>query len=61
MSHNVKLILLNFVNDYTYRPTTYEEWKEHFEAVFEKMTGSKRTPKDIVVAYYDVAGCWSKE
>ena len=58
---NVKLVLLNFANDFTYRQNTVEEWKKHYEDVFSKMTGDKNTPKDVIVVYCDVKPEWNKE
>lgn len=52
---NVKLILLNFVDDYTYRPTSIEEWHEHCEKVFKRMTGDKNPPEDVIVINFSVA------
>ena len=51
---NVKLVLLNFVNDYTRKPTSTEEWKDHFQQVFKVMTGSEAIPQDVIMIYHDV-------
>lgn len=51
---DVKLILLNIVRDYTYRPTDLEDWKTHYSDVFQIMTGSERPPSDVLIIYYDV-------
>lgn len=56
---NVKLVLLNFANDFTYRQNTVEEWKKHYEDVFSIMTGDKNTPKDVIVVYCDVKPEWN--
>ena len=55
---NVKLVLLNFVNDYTYRPTEQPDWQNHYRKVFKKMTGQTGVPDDVLVVYYDVGGNW---
>lgn len=51
---NVKLVLLNFVNDYTKKPTLTEEWKDHYRKVFKVMTGSEAIPKDVIMIFHDV-------
>lgn len=45
----VKLVLLNFAEDYTYKPTTEDEWKEHYKKVFRDMTGNENPPEDVIV------------
>ena len=50
----VKLVLLNFVDDYTYIPTSEEEWKKHYENVFIKMLGKKDIPDDTLIICFDV-------
>lgn len=51
---NVKLVLLNFVDDYTYRPTSKLEWEEHYRLVFKEMTACENAPNDVSVIYIDV-------
>ena len=59
---NVKLVLVNFVNDYTTKyGAPIEQWKEHCGGVFKAMTGSSDIPEDVIMVYYDVAGKWEKE
>lgn len=56
----VKLVLLNIVYDITHddsKRTQLEEWKKHYEEVFEKMTGSKETPKDVIMLYFHCGFC----
>lgn len=53
---NVKLVLLNFVEDITYKSTTEEDWIEHYKEVFEVMTGSQEVPDDVIVVYFKVRG-----
>lgn len=50
----VRLVLLNFVDDYTYISTSEEEWKEHYENVFMEMLGKKVVPDDTLIIYFDV-------
>jgi hypothetical protein len=50
----VKLVLLNFVEDYTHRPTSEEKWQNHYKEVFKKMTGNENTPKDVLVINFHV-------
>lgn len=52
----VKLVLLNFVDDITYQKTTEEQWKEHYEMVFKEMTGSSDVPEDVLLVNYKVSG-----
>jgi len=50
----VKLVLLNFVDDFTYKPTSNEDWENHYKEVFKDMTGSENTPVDVIVINYSV-------
>ncbi len=50
----VKLVLLNFVEDKTYKPTSENEWQEHYKEVFHEMTGDERAPKDVIVINFSV-------
>lgn len=50
----VRLVLLNFVDDYTYISTSEEKWKEHYENVFMEMLGKKVVPDDTLIIYFDV-------
>lgn len=56
---NVKLVLLNFVNDYTYRSTELADWKEDYKSVFAAMTGAENIPDDVIVMYCDVKPTWT--
>lgn len=51
---HVKLLLINFTDDMTYLPTTEEDWKRHYEKVFEEMTGEKKIPSDVRCIYLSV-------
>ena len=51
---SVKLVLLNFVNDEKYRPTTEDEWVEHYKSVWFDMTGKEMHPQDVIVVNFDV-------
>ena len=51
----VKLVLLNFVNDQKYKPTTECEWLEHYENVWFEMIGRRSAPQDVIVINYDVS------
>ena len=46
---NVKLVLLNIVDDPTYIQTSEEQWNEYYESVFTHMIGSKEIPEDIII------------
>lgn len=50
----VRLILLNFVDDFTYKPTTLLEWEKHYRDVFKEMTGHESEPTDLKKIYYSV-------
>lgn len=50
----VKLVLLNFVDDYTYIPTSEEKWKEHYKSVFIEMLGKEDVPDDTLIINFDV-------
>lgn len=50
----VKLVLLNIVGDYTYKPTSEDEWKNHYKDVFTQMTGSNMAPAGVIVVNYPV-------
>ena len=57
---NVKLVLLNVVDDITHNKslrTKLDKWTKHYEEVFEKMTGSKETPKDVIMLYFHCGFC----
>ena len=51
---NVKLVLLNFVNDRKYKPTSLAEWEAHYKAVMPDMTGMDDIPEDVEIVYIDV-------
>jgi hypothetical protein len=53
--NSVKLVLLNFVNDQKYKPTTEQEWLAHYENVWFEMIGSRSAPQDVIVINYDVS------
>ena len=53
--NSVKLVLLNFVNDIKYKPTTERDWLEHYENVWLEMIGEKSAPQDVIVINYDVS------
>ncbi len=52
----VKLVLLNFVKDNSYIPTTNGEWEKHYGEVFHLMTGSVNAPADVIIVNFDVNG-----
>ena len=52
---SVKLVLLNFVNDYTYKPTDKVEWQKHYKEVFKEMIGNEDAPSDVLVINYNVS------
>ena len=50
----IKLILLNFVGDYTYKPTDAIEWENHYNEVFKDMTGVESIPENVIVINFPV-------
>jgi len=51
---NVKLVLLNIVNDPTYIRTTSEEWERHYKEVFRLLMGTDKCPENVVMVNFDV-------
>ena len=52
--YNVKLVLLNVVNDPTYKKNTEDEWMQHYKEVFGKMLGNTNTPEDVIIINVEV-------
>lgn len=57
--YNVKLALLNIINDPTYKQTSEVDWKEHYESVFNEMLGSKDVPRDVLILNMEILMRWS--
>lgn len=51
---DVKLVLINFTDDFTFKSEPVEVWKDHYREVFEKMTGNEDTPEDVINIFYSV-------
>ena len=51
---DVKLVLINFTDDFTYKSEPVEVWKDHYREVFEKMIGSAETPENVINIFYSV-------
>ena len=52
---NVRLLLLNFVDDPTHIPTRKENWHAHYEKkIWTEMLGSSTAPKNVLNIYLDV-------
>lgn len=45
---NVKLVLLNIVDDPTYIKTSEIQWNKHYEDVFTELLGCIDNPKDVI-------------
>jgi len=45
---------LNFGEDITHKPTTAQEWDEHYKEVFKRMIGSENASEDVIVINYNV-------
>lgn len=52
---DVKLVLLNFVNDFTYKCTDLKQWEEHYRNVWMRMIEKKYPPNDVLMIFYDVS------
>ena len=52
--YNVKLIILNIVDDSTHLATSHDEWVKHYDEVLEIMIGTKRCPDYVSIVYVDV-------
>jgi hypothetical protein len=50
---NVKLVLLNILDDPTYIATSKDKWEQHYNEVFQSMLGICNCPKDVAIVYYD--------
>lgn len=49
-----KLVLLNLVNDRTYKPTLQRDWEEHYKEVFKAMIGQENPPNNVIVINFEV-------
>ena len=49
-----KLVLVNFVNDYTNKPTSISEWENHYNDVCKEMFDNTQFPGNIINLYYTV-------
>lgn len=52
--YNVKLVLLNIVDDPTHIATSLEAWKRHYDEVFQIMIGRAKCPNNVVMVSLDV-------
>ncbi len=46
---NVKLVLLNIVDDPTHIKTTEDQWREHYNEVFSNMLGISKAPENVFI------------
>lgn len=51
--YNVKLVLLNIVNDPTFEAVSDEKWIEHYDEVFTELLESKKVPNDVIILNLD--------
>lgn len=51
---NVRLLLLNFVNDTTHIPTKEQDWRDHSEKIWMEMLGSPTAPKGVLEIFLEV-------
>lgn len=52
--YNVKLVLLNIVDDPTHITTSFHEWERHYNDVFQIMLGRTKCPSNVVMVNFDV-------
>ncbi len=52
--YNVKLVLLNIVNDPTHIATSFNEWQMHYKEVFQVMLGTVKYPDSVIMVNFDV-------
>lgn len=50
----LKLVLLNIVNDPTYKATSEEIWQKDTRKVFKKLRGTEEVPEDVIVVNFMV-------
>ena len=53
--NKVKLVLLNFVDDFTNIETQTIEWEAHYKKVFNEMIGTEKAPLEVIVVNYNVS------
>ncbi|WP_238860172.1 hypothetical protein [Clostridium sp. YIM B02569] len=53
--YDVKLVLLNIVNDPTWgdKKASEMEWTQHYDDIFTELLGSKELPEDVIVLNLD--------
>lgn len=52
--YNVKLVLLNIVDDPTHISTSHDAWKKHYEEVFQIMIGRADYPDNVIMVNFNV-------
>jgi hypothetical protein len=60
--YNVKLVLLNIVNDPTHekdKQVSEEKWKKHYEEVFSEMLSNSKEPDDVIILNSEISIKWS--
>lgn len=58
--YDVRLVLLNIINDPTFILTSEEEWKKHYKEVFIKLIGIDKVPEDVVILNLEVLMKWRR-
>ncbi len=51
---DIKLVLLNFVNDKTYRSTDKDTWEKFMQAAFRNVTKRENPPEGVMELFLDV-------
>lgn len=58
--YDVRLVLLNIINDPTFILTSEEEWKKHYKEVFIKLIGTDKVPEDVVILNLEILMKWRR-
>lgn len=52
--YNVKLVLLNIIDDPTHIGTSLDEWQKHYQDVFKIMLETAKYPDNLIMVNFDV-------
>lgn len=58
--YDVRLVLLNIINDPTFILTSEKEWKNHYKEVFIKLIGTDKVPEDVVILNLEILMKWRR-
>jgi hypothetical protein len=54
MGIDIRLVLLNIVDDPTHIKTTEEQWQKHYQKVFSELLGASKVPEGVVLVNFKV-------